>query len=115
MLRLVPMTSGWRHLGFLACCLQTADFLRCARLHSSGIGGSSGNETPINTAWFAREVAARKIRYVLVDSTSGTGISDGRIGATEIMALVKRSGTRVSSVSGLYDLHGKASELAAAE
>jgi hypothetical protein len=85
-LRLAPMTSGWRHLGFLACCLQTADFLRCARLHSSGIGGSSGNETQIRTAWFAREVAARKIRYVLVDSTSGTGISDGRIGATEVMA-----------------------------
>jgi hypothetical protein len=51
---------------------------------------------------------------VLVDSASGTGISDGRIGATEIMALVKKVGARVTSVSGLYDLHGKASELAAA-
>jgi 4-amino-4-deoxy-L-arabinose transferase-like glycosyltransferase len=80
----------------------------------AGIGGFSGNETQISTAWFAREVAAGKIRYVLVDSTSSTGISDGRIGASEIMALVKRVGTRVSSVSGLYDLHGKASELAAA-
>jgi hypothetical protein len=32
----------------------------------------------------------------------------------EIMALVKQVGTKVTSVSGLYDLHGKASKLASA-
>jgi 4-amino-4-deoxy-L-arabinose transferase-like glycosyltransferase len=78
----------------------------------AGIGGFSGNETQISVAWFAHEVAAGKIRYVLVDSTS-SGISDGRIGSTEIMALVKKVGTK-TSVSGLYDLHGKASALTAA-
>jgi hypothetical protein len=56
----------------------------------------------------------RSARYVLVDSTSSTVISDGRIGASEILALVERVGTKVTSVSGLYDVHGKASELARA-
>jgi hypothetical protein len=59
-------------------------------------------------------VAARQTRHVLVESTAGTGISDGRVGATEIMALVKEVGTQVSSVSGLYDLQGRTAELAAA-
>jgi hypothetical protein len=78
----------------------------------AGIGGFSGNETQISTAWFAHEVAIGKIRYVLVDSTGG-GISDGRIGATKIMALVKKVGSK-TSVSGLYDLHGTAAALTAA-
>jgi hypothetical protein len=80
----------------------------------AGIGGFSGNEPQISTAWFAREVAAGQTRHVLVESTGGTGISDGRVGATEIMALVKKVRTQVSSVSGLNDLQGKAAELAAA-
>jgi hypothetical protein len=91
----------------------TATAILASDARVAGIGGFSGNETQISTSWFAREVAAGKIRYVLIDSTSSTGIS-GRIGASEIMALVKRVGTKVTSVSGLYDLHGKASELAAA-
>ncbi|MGA2010822.1 MAG: glycosyltransferase family 39 protein [Solirubrobacteraceae bacterium] len=79
----------------------------------AGIGGFSGNETEISAAWFVHEVKTGAIRYVLVDDSSGA-ISDGRVGASEIMALVKKVGTRVSSVSGLYDVQGAASRLAAA-
>jgi glycosyltransferase involved in cell wall biosynthesis len=41
------------------------------------------------------------------------GLQDGRVGATEIMAAVQEVGTQVSSVSGLYDLQGKAAALRA--
>jgi len=39
---------------------------------------------------------------------------DGRIGASEVMAVAARVGDPVSSVSGLYDLQGKAEALRAA-
>jgi 4-amino-4-deoxy-L-arabinose transferase-like glycosyltransferase len=79
----------------------------------AGIGGFSGNETEVSSAWFIHEVATGAIRYVLVDGTS-SAISDGRIGATKIMALVERAGVKVTGVSGLYDVQGRGAALAAA-
>jgi hypothetical protein len=38
---------------------------------------------------------------------------DGRIGATQVLSAVEQVGTEVDSVSGLYDLQGKADELRA--
>jgi hypothetical protein len=38
---------------------------------------------------------------------------DSRIGAKEVMAVAAAAGKRVGSVSGLYDLQGKAGELRA--
>jgi hypothetical protein len=39
--------------------------------------------------------------------------NDDRVGASEVMAAVQQVGTPVSSVSGLYDLSGKADALRA--
>jgi len=41
-------------------------------------------------------------------------MQDGRVGATDAMALAAEVGKEVSSVSGLYDLQGTASALRAA-
>jgi 4-amino-4-deoxy-L-arabinose transferase-like glycosyltransferase len=78
----------------------------------AGIGGFSGNETQVSASWLADEVAAGHIRYVLTSSEGG-GISAGRVGATEIMALVQKVGKQ-TTVDGLYDLQGLAAALRAA-
>jgi hypothetical protein len=77
----------------------------------AAIGGFSGRESQVSIAWLADAVQSGQIRWVL---TSGDGMpQDGRIGASQVMAAVARVGTKVGSVSGLYDLQGKASALRA--
>jgi 4-amino-4-deoxy-L-arabinose transferase-like glycosyltransferase len=83
----------------------------------AGLGGFSGQESEVTAQWLAQAVQDGRIRYVLTDST-GTGggfgaNSGGRVGATQLMALVAKVGTR-TSVSGLYDLQGKAAAILAA-
>jgi hypothetical protein len=77
------------------------------------IGGFSGRESQVSISWLAGAVSSGKIRYVLTDATSGGLPQDSRIGAREAMAVVAQVGTKVSSVSGLYDLRGKAAALRA--
>ena len=74
----------------------------------SAIGGFSGSETTVTTQWLASAVASGKIRWILVSDTTSR---DGRVGATDAMALAAKVGKSVSSVSGLYDLQGTASAL----
>jgi 4-amino-4-deoxy-L-arabinose transferase-like glycosyltransferase len=74
------------------------------------IGGFSGRESQVTTDWLADAVESGKIRYVL--TTGGGGLpNDGRTGADDVMAAVEAVGTPVSSVDGLYDLHGLADAL----
>jgi 4-amino-4-deoxy-L-arabinose transferase-like glycosyltransferase len=73
------------------------------------IGGFSGRESQVTTAWLADAVESGKIRYVL---TTGGGLpNDGRTGADDVLAAVEAVGKPVSSVDGLYDLHGLADAL----
>jgi hypothetical protein len=75
-----------------------------------GIGGFSGRESQVTTAWLADAVASGQIRYVL--ASGGDGLpNDGRTGADAVLAAVKAVGKPVSSVSGLYDLRGLAAQL----
>jgi 4-amino-4-deoxy-L-arabinose transferase-like glycosyltransferase len=77
------------------------------------IGGFSGRESQVTTAWLADAVESGQIRYVL--TTGGSGLpNDGRTGADDVMAAVEAVGKQVSSVDGLYDLHGLADALRAA-
>jgi 4-amino-4-deoxy-L-arabinose transferase-like glycosyltransferase len=80
----------------------------------AAIGGFSGSETTVTTEWLANAVASGQVRWVLVSSSSNGGMRDGRVGATDAMALAAEVGKQVSSVSGLYDLQGTASALRAA-
>ncbi|MDX6640082.1 MAG: hypothetical protein QOF12_1093, partial [Solirubrobacteraceae bacterium] len=78
-----------------------------------GIGGFSGRESQVSISWLADAVASGKIRYVLSDGTTGGLSQDSRVGASDVMAVAAQVGTKVSSVSGLYDLQGKAAALRA--
>ena len=80
----------------------------------AAIGGFSGSETTVTTEWLADAVDSGQVRWVLVSSSSNGGMRDGRVGATDAMALAAEVGKEVSSVSGLYDLQGTASALRAA-
>jgi 4-amino-4-deoxy-L-arabinose transferase-like glycosyltransferase len=82
----------------------------------AGLGGFSGSESSPTVQWLAQAVADGRIRYVLTDGSSssgGFGGRDGRAGASAVMAVVEKVGTE-TSVSGLYDLRGKASAILAA-
>jgi hypothetical protein len=78
----------------------------------AAIGGFSGRESQVSVAWLADAVADGRIRYVLVDGAGGMP-QDNRPGASEAMAAAQQAGDPVSSVSGLYDLAGKADALRA--
>jgi 4-amino-4-deoxy-L-arabinose transferase-like glycosyltransferase len=81
--------------------------------HVVAIGGFSGRESQVTLSWLADQVAAGKIRYVLTSGAGGLA-NDGRTGADAVMAAVEAVGKPVSSVSGLYDLQGLASQLRSA-
>jgi 4-amino-4-deoxy-L-arabinose transferase-like glycosyltransferase len=74
------------------------------------IGGFSGRESQVTTAWLADAVESGQIRYVLTSSAGGLP-NDGRTGADDVMSAVEAVGKQVSSVDGLYDLQRLASAL----
>jgi 4-amino-4-deoxy-L-arabinose transferase-like glycosyltransferase len=83
----------------------------------AGLGGFSGRETQVSTAWLADAVASGRIRWVLADAGGrgggGPG-ADGRVGANELMTVVASTCTPVTTESGtLYDCQGQAAALAA--
>jgi 4-amino-4-deoxy-L-arabinose transferase-like glycosyltransferase len=80
----------------------------------AGLGGFSGRESEVSAAWLAQAVEDGRIRYVLTGGSSGGGMgNDGRTGSTTIMSIVASVGTE-TSVSGMYDLQGKAAAILAA-
>jgi 4-amino-4-deoxy-L-arabinose transferase-like glycosyltransferase len=75
-----------------------------------GLGGFSGRESQVTIDWLADAVESGQIRYVLTSGGGGLP-NDGRTGADAVMAAAEAVGKPVSSVSGLYDLQGLASQL----
>ena len=81
----------------------------------AGIGGFSGRESTVSTAWLADAVARGEIRWVSGSSGGGMGArADGRRGSTTAISAATSECKAVSSVSGLYDCAGQASALRAA-
>jgi 4-amino-4-deoxy-L-arabinose transferase-like glycosyltransferase len=76
----------------------------------AALGGFSGRESQVSTAWLADAVENGRIRWVVTSAAGGMG-NDGRIGASEVMAAVEAVGTPVAEVDGLYDLQGTADAL----
>jgi hypothetical protein len=79
------------------------------------IGGFSGRESQVSIQWFAQQVAAGKIRWVVADSQGGGLPNDSRTGANDVMAAVAKTCKSVTTSSGttLYDCQGSAAALAA--
>jgi hypothetical protein len=80
----------------------------------AALGGFSGRESEVSVQWLAEAVRSGRIRWVLTGGDGGFGGQDGRVGASKVMAAVEQAGTEVNSVSGLYDLQGRADALLAA-
>jgi 4-amino-4-deoxy-L-arabinose transferase-like glycosyltransferase len=85
----------------------------------AGIGGFSGRESQVSTAWLADAVRSGRVRWVLTSGDGGFGGNDGRVGSSQVMAAVAEVGRKVtittgSSTTTLYDLSGRADALAAA-
>jgi 4-amino-4-deoxy-L-arabinose transferase-like glycosyltransferase len=85
----------------------------------AGIGGFSGRESQVSTAWLADAVRSGRVRWVLAASSGGFGANDARVGSSQVTAAVAKVGRKVtitseSSTATLYDLSGRADALAAA-
>jgi hypothetical protein len=78
----------------------------------SAIGGFSGRESQVSISWLADAVESGQIRWVMAGASSGGMPNDSRVGSTTAMAAVQKVGT-ATSVTGLYDLQGKAAALRA--
>jgi len=80
----------------------------------AGIGGFSGRESQVSLAWLADAVEQGRIRWVIAEG-QGVGLpQDGRVGASQVLAVAAEVGKPVGSVSGLVDLQGTAAALRAA-
>jgi 4-amino-4-deoxy-L-arabinose transferase-like glycosyltransferase len=79
----------------------------------AALGGFSGRESEVSVKWLAEAVRDGRIRWVLTGGEAAFGGNDGRVGSSRLMAAVQQVGTQVDSVSGLYDLQGKADALLA--
>lgn len=79
----------------------------------AGIGGFSGRESQVTIDWLANAVQSGEVRWVIADSGGGMP-ADGRTGSATATNAAQQVGT-ATSVSGLYDLQGKADALRALE
>ena len=83
----------------------------------AGLGGFSGRESSVSATWLAAEVAAGRLRWLIVDGTQGGGLpGDTRTGSRAAMDIVARTCRAVTlSTSGttttLYDCQGRAAAI----
>jgi hypothetical protein len=88
----------------------------------AGLGGFSGRESSVSATWIAQEVAAGRLRWVIVDGTQigGGGLpGDTRTGSQTAMKTVASTCRKVTlSTSGstitMYDCQGRAAAILAA-
>jgi 4-amino-4-deoxy-L-arabinose transferase-like glycosyltransferase len=88
----------------------------------AGLGGFSGRESSVTVKWLASEVAAGRLRWVIVDSTQqgGGGLpGDTRTGSQTAMDAVAKSCKAVTlktanGTATMYDCSGRAAAILAA-
>ncbi|HET6868646.1 MAG TPA: glycosyltransferase family 39 protein [Solirubrobacteraceae bacterium] len=88
----------------------------------AGLGGFSGRESSVSATWIAQEVAAGRLRWVIVDGTQagGGGLpGDTRTGSQAAMNIVASTCRKITlSTSGstmtMYDCQGRAAAILAA-
>jgi 4-amino-4-deoxy-L-arabinose transferase-like glycosyltransferase len=83
----------------------------------AGLGGFSGRESSVSASWIAQEVAAGRLRWVIVDETQGGGLAgDTRTGSQTAMNVVASTCRKVTlNTSGstvtMYDCQGRAAAI----
>jgi 4-amino-4-deoxy-L-arabinose transferase-like glycosyltransferase len=80
----------------------------------AAIGGFSGKESEVSVSWFANEVQAGNIRWVIGDSGGGGMPQDSRVGASKVLTAVAQTCKKITTNGvTLYDCQGQASALRA--
>jgi hypothetical protein len=83
----------------------------------AGLGGFSGRESSVSATWLAQEVAAGRLRWVIVDDSQGGGLpGDTRTGSQAAMSVVANTCRRVTFTSAgtsvsMYDCLGRAAAI----
>ena len=78
----------------------------------AGLGGFSGRESTVSLTWLAHEVQAGKLRWIIVDSSQGTGLpGDTRTGSESALDVVAKTcrAVTLSTSDGtvtMYDCQG---------
>ncbi|MGZ4235799.1 MAG: ArnT family glycosyltransferase [Solirubrobacteraceae bacterium] len=86
----------------------------------AGLGGFSGRESSVTAKWLASEVAAGRLRWIIVDSNQGMRLpGDTRTGSQTAMDAVAKSCKAVtlktnSGTTIMYDCSGRAAAILAA-
>ncbi|MFT4049241.1 MAG: glycosyltransferase family 39 protein [Solirubrobacterales bacterium] len=113
---------------------SAGSYIAASGANIAGIGGFSGRESTVSTAWLAQAVADGRLRWFYTGSSDQAGgFSDGRQGSKTAMDAVRQvckevtldstagatagsntsSTSRAASSSGFYDCSGKAAALKA--
>jgi 4-amino-4-deoxy-L-arabinose transferase-like glycosyltransferase len=83
----------------------------------AGLGGFSGRESSVSATWLAQEVAAGRLRWVIVDGTQGAALpGDTRTGSQTAMNVVASTCRKVTLSTGgstvtMYDCQGRAAAI----
>ncbi|MBV9000808.1 MAG: glycosyltransferase family 39 protein, partial [Solirubrobacterales bacterium] len=83
----------------------------------AGLGGFSGRESSVSATWLADEVAAGRLRWVIVDTTEGAALpGDTRTGSQTAMNVVASTCRRVTLDTSagtvtMYDCQGRAAAI----
>jgi 4-amino-4-deoxy-L-arabinose transferase-like glycosyltransferase len=86
----------------------------------AGLGGFSGRESSVTAKWIASEVAAGRLRWIIVDSNQGMRLpGDTRTGSQTAMDAVAKSCKAVTlktanGTATMYDCSGRAAAILAA-
>jgi 4-amino-4-deoxy-L-arabinose transferase-like glycosyltransferase len=83
----------------------------------AGLGGFSGRESSVSATWIAQEVAAGRLRWVIVDNSQGGSLpGDTRTGSQAAMGVIAKTCRKVTLTSGgstvtMYDCQGRAAAI----
>ena len=86
-----------------------SDAIITSGVNVAALGGFSGRESEVSVSWLKQAVDDGRVRYVLVDSSSGGMPNDSRVGSKSIMTYAAQVGKKVLTANGavLYDLQGR--------
>jgi hypothetical protein len=83
----------------------------------AGLGGFSGRESSVSATWIAQEVAAGRLRWVIVDNAQGGSLpGDTRTGSQAAMDVIAKTCKKISLTSSgstvtMYDCQGRAAAI----
>jgi 4-amino-4-deoxy-L-arabinose transferase-like glycosyltransferase len=94
-----------------------AEAILSSNANVAGLGGFSGRESSVSATWIAQQVAAGRLRWVIVDDTAGATLpGDTRTGSQSAMDVVAKTCQKTTLDSNgttvtMYDCQGRAATI----